>query len=40
LALGFGFRRLEVKTVRRYALTAERFDARQAKEIGLVNEVW
>jgi methylglutaconyl-CoA hydratase len=28
-----------VANVRRYALTAERFDARQAKEIGLVNEV-
>jgi methylglutaconyl-CoA hydratase len=31
--------RIGLASVRRYALTAERFDARQAKEIGLVNEV-
>jgi methylglutaconyl-CoA hydratase len=31
--------RIGLANVRRYALTAERFDARQAKEIGLVNEV-
>jgi methylglutaconyl-CoA hydratase len=31
--------RIGLANVRRYALTAERFDARQAREIGLVNEV-
>jgi methylglutaconyl-CoA hydratase len=31
--------RIGLANVRRYALTAERLDARQAKEIGLVNEV-
>jgi methylglutaconyl-CoA hydratase len=31
--------RIGLANVRRYALTAERFDARRAKEIGLVNEV-
>lgn len=31
--------RIGFANVRRYALTAERFGARQAKEIGLVNEV-
>ncbi len=31
--------RIGLANVRRYALTAERFDARRAKEIGLVSEV-
>ncbi len=31
--------RMGLANVRRYALTGERFDARQAREIGLVNEV-
>jgi methylglutaconyl-CoA hydratase len=31
--------RIGLANVRRYALTAERFDARRAREIGLVNEV-